>query len=355
MHLRHARLFCEIVARRSISAAAQACAISQPTASQAVSQIEQDLGVQLLDRSSRPLVVTPAGEMYAAGCRELLEQVAELEDRVRTVGNRLAGEVRIAAIYSVGLLEIRTLVDQFRDSHPDVEVLIDYCHPRHVYELLGDGQADLGLIAFPKATGDLTVDHWRTQSMVAVMHPGHRLAGQTAIEIAALQDVPFVALSNGLMTRRQVDRVLKSYGVSVREVNQFDNFDTLRRAVCDGAGVSIAPLAIFERDVASGLLAAVPIADAGPELVRPLGIVHRREPHLSAAARAFVDELLARERRAESEMRRKPRASLSGSGPEDAAESATPDKTPVDADAVGDHLGEPATEAAERAVMTQRE
>ena len=291
MILRHARLFCEVASRRSISAAAEACAIAQPTASQAILQLEQDLGVKLLDRSSRPLAVTPAGEVYAQGCRELLDRVSDLEDRVRQVGNQLAGEVRVAAIYSVGLLEIRTIVEEFERAHPSVSLEIGYFHPSDIYDRLRSGQADLGVIAFPRESGEFESHLWQTQQMVAVMAPSHSLAGRDAVRLGELHGLPFVALTKGLATRQHVDRLLKERGVRVREVGQFDNFDTLRRAVCDDTGITIAPEAIYRRDLESGLLAAVPIADAAADLMRPVGIVHRRQQRLSAAAKAFIEEL----------------------------------------------------------------
>ena len=309
MHLRHAKLFCEVVSRGSISAAAEACAIAQPTASQAVSQIEEQLGVQLLDRSSRPVAITPAGKLYAAGCHELLQQVAELEDRVRAVGNTLAGQVRIAAIYSVSLLEIRTLIEAFETKHPEVHLEIEYCHPSDVYDRLRTNRADLGLIAFPRETGEFVSLEWQRQPMAAVMAPTHELASRRSLRFDDLNGQPFVALTKGLKTRQHLDRVLRGHGVAVREVGQFDNFDTLRRAVVDGGGLSIAPTVIYERDIASGLMRVVPIEDDNEELVRPLGVVHLKTHHLSAAASAFVEELIAT---ASPGMRAKPRAEPAG-------------------------------------------
>src|SRR6516225_7762630 len=106
MHLRFVEIFCEVAQRRSFSKGAKVQDVSQSSASQAVSHLEKRLGAQLIDRSKRPLELTPAGQVYFDGCRELLERFRAVEDRVQAIADRVAGPVRIAAIYSVGLMQM---------------------------------------------------------------------------------------------------------------------------------------------------------------------------------------------------------------------------------------------------------
>ena len=296
MLLRHAQLFCEVCARRSFSAAARVLSVSQPTVSAAVSQIEKDLGVELLDRSSRPLGVTPAGQIYETGCRSLLRQIAELEENVRAAGDRLAGTIRVAAIYSVGLLEIRTLVAEFEASHPDVHVEIEYCHPDEVYERLRTGRTELGLVAFAQPSDEFEATLWQRQTMAAIVPPDHPLATRESIRFADLAGERFVTLKRGLTTRSHLDRLFADRQVPVEPVGQFDNFDTLRRAVVEGDGLSIVPAAIFQTDARMGLVRLLPVLDTtgqpDPDLVRPLGIVTRTGEAAGAAATAFRDALL---------------------------------------------------------------
>src|SRR5688572_24256640 len=110
MYLKDVEIFCEVVARRSFSKAAEAHNMSQSSASHAVGALERRLGKQLIDRSKRPLELTPAGEIYYEGCREILRAFRAVEDRVQGLENRVSGDVRVAAIYSVGLLQMDALV-----------------------------------------------------------------------------------------------------------------------------------------------------------------------------------------------------------------------------------------------------
>ena len=296
MLLRHAQLFCEVCARRSFSDAARVLAVSQPTVSAAVLQIEKDLGVELLDRSSRPLGITPAGRLYEAGCRDLLAQIAALEERVREAGEQLAGAVKVAAIYSVGLLEIRTLVKAFEAAHPNAHVQLEYCHPDEVYERVRTGRADLGLVAFPSDSDEFASTLWQQQPMAVIAPPSHPLADRSSVSLTELADERFVTLKAGLKTRAYLDDLFAARSVRIDPVGQFDNFDTLRRAVAEGDGISIVPAAIVEKDAALGLIRLVRIVDASgqsdADLIRPLGIVNCRSRALPSTAVSFRDALL---------------------------------------------------------------
>src|SRR5258708_29493879 len=113
MHLRFVEIFCEVAQRRSFSKGAAAQNVSQSSASQAVSLLEKRLGTRLIDRSKRPLELTPAGEVYFDGCRELLERFRAIEDQVQAIEDRGPGPLPVAAIYSVGLIQMEQYLQPF--------------------------------------------------------------------------------------------------------------------------------------------------------------------------------------------------------------------------------------------------
>jgi DNA-binding transcriptional LysR family regulator len=289
MHLRYVEIFCDTVAFRSFSKAAEARGMSQPAVSQAIQQIEESLGVTLIDRSQRPLELTPAGRIYHDGCRRLLDEYREIEDRVRQFNGRVAGRVRVASIYSVGLLQMSAYVREFERRFPDVELRLDYVHPDEVYSRVRRDEADVGLVSFPRDGGDVSAIPWQEQEMGLVVPPRHRLADLPAVKLAELDGEDFVGFTDDLTIRRETDRLLKKHRVAVTVIHEFDNVENLKRAVEIGAGVSILPLATVRRETESGLLRAIPFLDA--HFVRPLGIIHKRHKHLSTAAECFVDLL----------------------------------------------------------------
>ncbi|MBX3437406.1 MAG: LysR family transcriptional regulator [Planctomycetaceae bacterium] len=289
MLLRNAEIFCDIVACHSFSKAAEARNLSQPAISQALQQLEEYLGTTLIDRSKRPFHLTSAGEAYYEGCRKLFDGFRRLEDNVQQLGDRVTGRLRIASIYSVGLLQMAAFVTRFQTEYPDVETSIEYLHPDQVYDRLSRDEADLGLVSFPRDGGDFSCIPWQEQELGLVITPEHPLADQELAKWEDLAGETFVGFTSDLRIRREIDRRLKQAKVSVTVVHTFDNIENIKRAVEIGAGVSILPLPTVRREVEHGFLKALPLEDRS--FYRPLGIIHKRHKHLSNAAEKFVELL----------------------------------------------------------------
>ena len=131
MQLESLKIFCDVVRWASFSRGAAENGISQSSASQAVHQLEVRLGVKLIDRSKRPLVLTPQGKVYHEGCKDLVDRYLELENRVKALEDEdtVVGTVGVAAIYSVGLNHMSRYVKTFEERHPGANVRLEYLHP----------------------------------------------------------------------------------------------------------------------------------------------------------------------------------------------------------------------------------
>jgi DNA-binding transcriptional LysR family regulator len=295
MQLESLKIFCDVVRWSSFSRGAAENGISQSSASQAVHQLETRLGVKLIDRSKRPLVLTPQGKVYYDGCRELVERYLELEKRVKAQESEgaVAGTVGVAAIYS-GLDYMSRYVKVFERMHPRVNVRLEYLHPSRVVERVSSGEAELGLLSCPRKWPELDVIPWREEAMVLAVHPSHRFAHRDSVPIAELEGEPFIAFDPDLSIRRAIDHYLRHHSVRVDVVHEFDNVETIKRAVAIPSGVSILPEPSLAQEIKSGSLVAVPIAgqDAQDRLTRPLAIIHRRHGNLDLAASKFLDLLI---------------------------------------------------------------
>jgi DNA-binding transcriptional LysR family regulator len=289
MQLESLKVFCDVARQRSFSQAAAANDVSQSAASQIVLQLEKRLGVQLIDRSTRPLKLTAAGQVYYEGCRGLVEQYLELEASVRDARASVAGTVQVAAIYSVGLRHMSQYVERFATQQPDAEVHIEYLHPDRVYDNVLAGTADLGLVSFPRPSREITCMPWREEEMVLACPPSHPLARCRSVRPAQLKRRKYVGFEKGLVIRREVDRFLREHGVTVDVVLEFDNIENIKKAVEISASVALLPRPTLEREIQAGTLRAVPLA--GCRMVRPLGIIHRRVPPLGLAATRFIELL----------------------------------------------------------------
>ena len=289
MHFKNVEIFCDVVTRLSFSKAAEAHNVSQSSASQAVGALEKRLGTKLIDRSKRPFELTSAGQVYFNGCRKMLDSLRKLEDEVRQVEDKVVGRVRMAAIYSVGLLQMGSYVHRYEELYPEARLQVDYLHPDEVYSRLLNDEADLGIVSFPKEGGEIGSIPWQEQEMVLVVPPEHRLAGKESIHIAELNGEDYVAFTSELRIRRKLDRWLKDVKVSVNVIHEFDNTENIKRAVEIGSGVTILPEPTLRREIIAGLLCSVKLDDVN--WFRPLGIVHKRHKTFSTAAEKFVELL----------------------------------------------------------------
>src|SRR5581483_7549105 len=185
-------VFCDVVRYRSFSEAARVNELSQPAVSQIVSQLETRLGVQMIDRSTRPLQATDPGKAYYEGCKDLIARYLELEAAIRNNHAELALSVQVVAIYSVGLGDMGHFVELFRQRQPNARIHVEYLHPNRVYERVLDGTADLGLVSFPRKSRELTSLAWREERMVLACGPLHPLARCRNVRPEQLQDVKFI-------------------------------------------------------------------------------------------------------------------------------------------------------------------
>lgn len=293
MQLETLKIFCDVVRWASFSRGAKENGISQSSASQAVHHLEVRLGVKLIDRSKRPLVVTPHGKVYYEGCKELVGRYQEIENRVKALEgeHNVVGTVHVASIYSVGLHHMSRFVERFQQSHPGAEVKVEYLHPTRVLESVMKGDCEIGLISYPKKWPELHVIPWREEEMVLAVHPSHRFAGREVIEPSELDGEPFVGFDGELSIRRAIDRFLRRNELHVKVVLEFDNIENIKRAVEIPAGVAILPAPSLQAELKTGSLAAVRFQ--GQPLTRPLAILHRRGSQLGLTASRFLKLLTA--------------------------------------------------------------
>jgi len=289
MNLETLHLYCDIVRFRSFSRGASTNGVSQSAASQAVRQLEADVDVRLLDRSKRPFALTPEGRAFYEGCRDLLQQYEKVRARIASARSRLSGPVRVAAIYSVGLHEMSRHVQPFMSQYPEAKVHLECLHPHKVIEAVLNDEADVGVMSYPPSNRALAVLPWRSERMVLVCHPNHRLAHRRIVRAEELQAENFVAFDPDLAIRRAIDRALKQRNVKVNVVMEFDNIETIKQAIAIAAGVSILPGPTVLKEVRIGTLAASPLDI--PHLVRPVGIVYRRQKPLTPIVSRFIESL----------------------------------------------------------------
>ncbi|MGA2114487.1 MAG: LysR family transcriptional regulator [Bryobacteraceae bacterium] len=282
-------IFKEIADSGSMSKAAAKCGISQSAASQHVQEVERRLGVALLDRGKRPLVLTAAGKLYADFCRHVVLREEEFQAALDELKRQAGDTVRVASIYSIGLSEMSRIREAFAARLPAARVDVDYMRPDQIYHAVHNGSADLGLVSYPESSREIAALPWREEEMQLAVPPSHPLASRDQVYPADLNGIEYVAFDEDLTIRRELDRFLRGEGAEVRVTMHFDNIQTIKEAVALGSGASILPARTMQAEIEQGRLVAVPLE--APGLKRPVGILHRRRKKLHPAAQAFLDLL----------------------------------------------------------------
>jgi LysR family transcriptional regulator, transcriptional activator of the cysJI operon len=287
VHLETLKTFRDLVETGSFTKAAGMNHVSQSAVSQQLKALEVRYGCRLLERDRRRrIALTEAGRQLYAACCDVLDRLRVVETRIRNQSMVVAGTVRIATVYSIGLHALPAYVARFMKAHPQVKVHLEYRRTDKVCEGCLDDSIDFGIVAFPIRRSKLTMVPWREETLVLVCRPEHPLARRRRASLARLHGEDFVAFERDIPTRKTIDRVLADHGVKVAMVMEFDNIETIKRAVEVGSGVSILPETTVAEEVKRGLLAKVLPAE-GPFL-RTVGVVHRRGRVLSTAAQAFL-------------------------------------------------------------------
>jgi DNA-binding transcriptional LysR family regulator len=268
------RLIRDVAHARSVSKAARMNEISQSAASQQIQELERSLGVELFDRSTRPLTVTEGGKLYVDYCRDVLRRHDELEASLDRLKKQANGTARLAAIYSVGLSEMSQIEARFRNKFPEAELHVSYLRPERVWQAVEEDQADLGLMSYAESSREIVALAWRDEEMVVAVAPDHRLAKRRSIAAAALEGEPFIGFDDDLPIQGQIERYLRERHVTVETSLHFDNLQMIKEAVAHGAGVSIMPRRVMRTELAQGRMAALRLQPA--ELYRPVRIIHRR-------------------------------------------------------------------------------
>ena len=289
MNIETLRIFCDVVRHQSFSRGAACNNVSQSAATQSVHRVEKHFGTRLVDRSKRPFVLTPEGQACHEGFREVLELYDTVDARVRSLRLEIAGTVRVAAIYSVGLHDMSRRMQEFMRLYPKAKVQLEYLGPTKVYDAVQNAEVDLGIVSYPAESADIKMIPLRSEDMVLVCLPDHPLAKEHEVSVSQIRGAEFVGFSRDLIIRKEIDRHLRKQEVSVHMVMEFDNIETIKQAVQIGSGISILPKPTVLLENKAGSLVAVPLA--GRPLTRPIGIIHRQRKIFTPTAMRFIELL----------------------------------------------------------------
>jgi DNA-binding transcriptional LysR family regulator len=289
MHLETLRMFCDLADLQSFSKTAEKHFMSQSAVSQQLAQMETAHKCQLVSRKKRPIRLTKAGQMLYSAARDMLDRYEQLKNELNTLTSSVGSRINVGSIFSIGMHTLPDYVKKFMVSHPNVNVHIEYFSAARIYDMVLAGNIDIGLVAVPKRDKRLDVYDFENEPLVLACSPKHALSREPYVDIHKLQFEKFIAFDKNVPTRLWVDGILARYNVAVRCVMEFDNIETVKRAVEIDTGISILPQTAILQELADGTIKAVPFSNEN--FVRPTGIIVRKDKILGHAGRYFLELL----------------------------------------------------------------
>ena len=258
------KLFRDIAQTKSISRGATLNGISQSAASQYMQEMERRLGVTLLDRTTRPLALTPAGKLFYDLCRDVLRREEQFQVQLENLKGLVEGTVRVASIYSVGLSEMSRLQEEFAARFPECAAS---CGLSAAGQSLRSGAGRSGrsrpgeLSGGDEGSGGDSVARRRDDRGRAAFASAGRGSRCWCRPISMARTSSASTRISSI--RRELDRFFREQGIEIRMAMQFDNIQMIKEAVALGSGISILPARTMQAEIAQGRLVSIPLHAPG--------------------------------------------------------------------------------------------
>lgn len=293
MHVENFKIFSDLVESESFSRAAKLNSITQSAVSQQLRAMEKHFSILIVDRSQKQFRLTREGQKLYASAKEILYLYDKLNSELQEMKKVISGTIHISTVYSIGLHELPPYVKAFLTKYPEVNIRVEYRRANNVYEDILSNSIDLGLVAYPQKHKQLEVLPFHDDILVLVVAPEHPLAKRKTIELADIADQKFVGFEPDIPTRKATDAIFKEANIEIVPVMEFDNVETVKRAVEINAGIAILPQTTVIREEAQGLLKVLKFKNKTYK--RPLALIHRKGRVLTPAIKKLIDLLTSKD------------------------------------------------------------
>ncbi len=284
MDLRQLRYFEAVARHRHFTRAAEELHIAQSAVSHQIRQLERELGIELLRRTTRSVEPTEAGMLVAARARAVLSETDALLDEVEQLRGLVRGRVTVGALLFGGELDIPAILQAFTTTFPHVEVGIREGTAQRMLDMLHEGSIDVTFALEIKPPDEVESLPLSREELAAVMSPDHALAGDGPLAVSALDGHALLAFQPGATTRALVDTALAAARVEPRIAVEANDLALVRSLAARGLGVAILPRSFVELPGPR-----VSFRPLSPRLRMRVVLWWLRGRRLSPAARAFVE------------------------------------------------------------------
>lgn len=287
MNLYHLRVFLTVAEHEHITRASEELILSQPAVTKIIQNLEHEVGVELIERHGRRIVLTYAGHMLHNYARRMFALEREMEEALAALRDIESGEITLAANTTTGVYLLPPIVSRFRARYPHVTLHINILNSHEIVEQILNWNLDFGLVESDPATlpPGLQIDVFAYDELVLVISPGHHWSGMEALRPEALSSGELVLREQGSGIREVIEHALMHQDVQISPLLTLPDNEAIKQMVINGVGGAILSRLAVQRELVAGDLVRVPII--GLDLHPQLSLIQRTDKQLSRAATAF--------------------------------------------------------------------
>ena len=291
MLLVHVEGFLEVARLGSVSRAAEALYVTQPTLTARLHSLERDMGTELFVRTRHGMRLTDAGRAFLPYAERAVRALRDGRRSIDEVSHGLAGQLVLASAPAVSTYILPSVLERFVSRHPRVEVVVRTGHSEEVQQIVLRDEAQLGLgraLRHP----DIELIPFHEEELVLVVAPGHRFALRADVEMAEVADQQLIMFDRASSYYEITQAAFLAAGITPRSLMELDNIEAAKKMVELNLGVALLPRTAVAGEAAAGELRVVPIADA-PAMRRTIVAMRRRDSGPVAGLSAAFLQLLS--------------------------------------------------------------
>jgi DNA-binding transcriptional LysR family regulator len=287
MELRQLRYLVAVAEELSFTRAAEREHVAQPALSQQIKRLEKEVGLALVERTTRSVALTSAGEVLVARARRMLGELEAATAELEALSGVYTGHVYVGVLHTMGPVDVSLVLALFRERHPGVELTVREQSSEELAEMLRDDELDLAFLSVTESVErkGLGLHQLVSEELVLIVSKSHELAGRRRVHMAELAGEQFISYREGARLRELLESAGRSAGFAPRVTLESNESGRIRRLVARGLGVAILPRSDAERPGANVAVAAL----VEPSLRRDITLAWREGRRLAPAAAAFLE------------------------------------------------------------------
>ncbi|WP_352401214.1 LysR family transcriptional regulator [Anaerotignum sp.] len=285
MTIRHLKIFIAVVEYRTMHQAAKQLFVSQPSISQAITELESYYGVKLFERISQRLYLTEKGKNLLPHAQHVVDAFQKLEEIMKNSGEK--SKIRIGASVTVGACILNDYVKKLEEMIPGIEVEVVVNNTSFIEDMLRNCAIDVAVVEGIIMGTDIVKVPLFEDELVIICGKDHPFYKREGLEIADLQNQPFISREEGSVDRNQFENILKQNNVTIRRKWICSNVDTIKNAVLNGRGLAIVSQLMIEKELQDRTLKSIPIHNVN--LKRNIQLIYHKDKYLSLELKQFIE------------------------------------------------------------------